>query len=67
MNDAEALAAAGIHWPKSIDSWRWLYRHREARGMAGAFRKVGGRVLVDVRAFKELAGKKARRIRRPRA
>jgi len=51
LTDIESLRAAGVAYPSTVHSWRWLYRHREERGLAGAFRRVGRRVLVDVPAF----------------
>lgn len=51
MTDIQGLRAAGINYPHTIDSWRWLYRHREERGVTEAFRRVGRRIVVDVQAF----------------
>lgn len=51
MTDLSALRAAGINYPHTEHAWRWLYRRRHERGFAGAFRRVGRRVLVDVPAF----------------
>jgi hypothetical protein len=52
LTDVEALRAAGIHYPATEDAWRWCYRHRHARGVAGAFKLNGRRIVVDVDAFK---------------
>jgi hypothetical protein len=51
LTDIDALRAAGVAYPSTVYSWRWLYRHREERGLACAFRRVGRRVLVDVPAY----------------
>jgi hypothetical protein len=51
MNDLEALKAAGVLYPQTEHGWRWLYRHRHIKGFSGAFRRVGRRILVDVRAY----------------
>ena len=51
MTDIEALRAAGINYPHTEHSWRWLYRHRHERGVTDGFRRIGRRVLVDVPAF----------------
>jgi hypothetical protein len=51
MTDIEALRAAGISYPQSVNAWRWLYRNRHERGVAGAFRRVGRRIVVDAPAF----------------
>ena len=51
LTDIESLRAAGVAYPSTVHSWRWLYRHREERGLAGAFRRVGRRVLVDVPGY----------------
>lgn len=52
--DRERLIAAGIVYPDTIDSWRWLYRKRHERGLDDAFCRVGRRILVDVPVFLEL-------------
>jgi hypothetical protein len=51
MTDIDALRAAGISYPQSVNGWRWLYRNRHERGVAGAFRRVGRRIVVDAPAF----------------
>lgn len=66
ITDLVALAAAGLKWPKTVESWRWQYRHRARNGLAGAFHKVGGRVCVEPGEFLRLATRKARTIRKPR-
>ena len=55
MTDLDALRAAGINYPASIHSWRWLYRCRHERGIADAFIRSGRRVLVNVPRYIELA------------
>ena len=51
MTDIEALRAAGISYPQSVHAWRWLYRHRQERGLTGAFKRIGKRIVVDAPAF----------------
>ena len=47
MTDGPALAAARVHYPSTLESWRWLYRQRRERGVEEAFVRVGRRILVD--------------------
>lgn len=54
LTDVQALAAAGLGWPRTPQAWRWLYRRREERGLQEAFCTVGRRVLVNVPRFIEL-------------
>ena len=54
LADVERLQAEGIAYPKTIHGWRWLYRNRHQHGLAGAFLRVGRRVLVDVTRYLEL-------------
>jgi hypothetical protein len=51
ITDLASLQAAGVAYPHTVDSWRWLYRCRVERGLEGAFHRVGRRVLVDVPAY----------------
>lgn len=51
LTDLAALRAAGIHYPASVDAWRWAYRNRHERGLARAFRRQGRRIVVDVPAY----------------
>jgi hypothetical protein len=55
LTDVAALREAGIGYPSTEHSWRWLYRNRIDRGLELAFIRVGRRVLVDVPRFLELA------------
>lgn len=57
ITDLDTLRAAGICWPHTVDSWRWLYRHRDTNGFAPAFTKRGGRVQVIVPVFRDIAAK----------
>lgn len=50
----ETLRAAGILLPETQHALEWLYRHRDKNGMAGAFRRVGGRRCIDLVAFAKL-------------
>jgi hypothetical protein len=52
ITDIEALKAAGIHHPATENAWRWCFRHRHIRGLEGAFKRNGRRIVVDVNAFK---------------
>jgi hypothetical protein len=51
--EGDLLLAAGIAYPSTVDSWRWLYRNRHDRGLDEAFRRVGRRILVDVPVYLE--------------
>jgi hypothetical protein len=46
------LKAAGIHHPATENAWRWCFHHRHIRGLEGAFKRNGRRIVVDVNAFK---------------
>ena len=54
LTDLDGLRAAGFAYPATVDSWRWLYRHRHDRGLCDAFRCIGRRVVVDAPRFLEL-------------
>jgi hypothetical protein len=54
LNDVDALCAAGIAYPATVHGWRWLFRHREQRGLSNAFKRVGKRILVDVPTYTRL-------------
>lgn len=51
ITDIGAIRAAGVHYPATVDGWRWLYRFRAERGMAHVFPRVGRRVMVDIPAY----------------
>ncbi len=51
--DLDGLRAAGIHYPKTVDGWRWAYRTRHERGLDNAFKRQGRRIVVDVPAYIE--------------
>ena len=57
MNDAAGLRSAGIHYPSTPESWRWLYRTRAERGVAAAFIRCGRRILIDSDRLLELMRK----------
>lgn len=45
IGDIPALRQAGVHYPSTPESWRWLYRTRAERGVAEAFLRCGRRIL----------------------
>ena len=47
LTDQRGLTDAGIAYPSTTESWRWLFRHRVERGLDEAFLRVGRRILVD--------------------
>lgn len=47
IGHVSALKEAGVHYPATPESWRWLYRTRAERGVEEAFLKCGRRILVD--------------------
>lgn len=51
ITDIEAIRNAGVLYPETVDGWRWLHRHRVARGMAHVFPRIGRRVMVDIPAY----------------
>lgn len=55
MTDLSALRSAGVFYPHTQQSWRWLYRCRAERGLNDAFVRVGRRILVDVSMYLALA------------
>ena len=55
----DLIRAAGAHYPETVDGWRWAYRQRHERGIAGAFVRQGRRVLVDVSAYLELVRRRS--------
>ncbi len=54
IGDIPALRQAGVHYPSTPESWRWLYRTRAERGVAEAFLRCGRRILVDTDRLLEL-------------
>ncbi len=54
IGDTVALRAAGVHYPTTPESWRWLYRTRAERGVAQAFLRCGRRILVDTDVLLDL-------------
>ena len=54
LTNLAALQAAGIHYPRTVHAWRWLFRCRKERGLELAFIRVGRRVLVDPPRYLEL-------------
>ena len=54
LTDTAGLRAAGITYPGTLHAWRWLYRHRQERGLADAFRRIGRRIVVDPERYVEL-------------
>ena len=54
MTDDRALREAGVHYPVTAESWRWLFRTRRERGVEEAFMRVGRRILVDTDRLLEL-------------
>ncbi len=53
LTDQRGLTDAGIAYPSTTESWRWLFRHRVERGVEDAFVRCGSRILVDTDRFLE--------------
>ena len=53
MHDIDALREAGVHYPSTPESWRWLFRTRADRGVEDAFTRCGRRILVDTEVLLE--------------
>ena len=56
LADASRFAAAGLPWT-TVDQARWAFRQRHHNGLAGAFKRIGRTVNIDVVRFHELAAK----------
>ncbi len=54
ISDGHALREAGVLYPSTTESWRWLFRRRAERGVGEAFVRVGRRILVDTDRLIEL-------------
>ena len=53
ITDPAVMLQEGLPF-KTVDSARWAFRHRDKNGLAPAFKRLGGRVLIDVTKFHEL-------------
>jgi hypothetical protein len=53
LTDLASLSAAGISYPNTVHSWRWLFRCRHERGLADAFHRIGRRIVVDPARYVE--------------
>jgi hypothetical protein len=53
ITDPAEMLAEGLPF-KTVDSARWAFRHRDQNGLAPAFKRLGGRILIDVPKFHEL-------------
>jgi hypothetical protein len=53
MHELDALCEAGVHYPSTRESWRWLFRTRAERGVEDAFVRCGRRILVDTEVLLE--------------
>jgi hypothetical protein len=51
LTNIEAPRAAGVHYPRTAEAMRWIYRARAERGMEEAFVRAGRRILVDVHVY----------------
>jgi len=60
LTDLDGLRAAGISYPATEHGWRWLYRHRHARGLEDAFRRIGRRIVLDPTRYVELVRNRLR-------
>jgi len=59
LTDLDGLRAAGIAYPSTEHGWRWLYRHRHARGLSDAFRRIGRRIVLDPARYIDLVRERA--------
>lgn len=53
LTDPAQMLAAGLPF-RTTDSARWCFRHREQRGVASAFVRIGRRVYIDPDEFHRL-------------
>lgn len=58
----ETWVAAGIHYPKTTDQARWLYRHRDFNGLAEAFCNINGRICLNLPRYLELTATSRSRV-----
>lgn len=58
LTDTAGLKAAGLRYPDTLHSWRWVYRHRAEHGLQEAFPRIGRRIMVNPTRFKELAAQR---------
>jgi len=56
LTDYKRFEPAGLPW-KTVNQARWAFRRRHENGLAGAFKRIGKRVTVDVPKFHELVSK----------
>jgi hypothetical protein len=54
LTQPQTWLAAGIHYPKTTDQARWLYRHRDFNGLAEAFCNINGRICLNLPKYLEL-------------
>jgi hypothetical protein len=54
LTDLAGIRAAGIAYPSTEHSWRWLYRHRHERQLNEAFHRIGRRIVLDTARYLEL-------------
>lgn len=53
ITDPVVMLAEGLPF-KTTDSARWAFRHRDRNGLAPAFKRLGGRIPIDVPKFHAL-------------
>lgn len=56
LTDPARFAAAGIPWTTTHQA-RWAFRRRHENGLAGAFKRIGTTIAIDVPKFHELVGR----------
>lgn len=62
LTQPETWLAAGIHYPKTTDQARWLYRHRDFNGLAEAFCNINGRICLNLPRYLELTATSRSRV-----
>ncbi len=67
ITEPQTWLAAGVHYPRTTDQARWLYRHREVNGLSAAFCTVNGRICLNVPRYLECAADQTAAYREPRA
>lgn len=56
LTDPARFEPAGLPW-KTVHQARWAFRRRHENGLAGAFKRIGTTINIDVPKFHELVSR----------
>ena len=65
ITDPQTWLAAGIHYPRTTDQARWLYRHRDSNGLGDAFCSINGRICLNLPRFLECVAQQSNTTTKP--